>query len=49
MPSKPKTALTDEDNVQMRVVDDGETLTVEEAYKLLADMPPPPVDVPKEE
>jgi hypothetical protein len=47
----PKTALNDEENVMMVVVDPGpetQGMSVEDAYRHLAGMPPEPVDVPEE-
>jgi hypothetical protein len=53
MASKPvsKTALNDLDNVMMVVVNEGpddKGMSVEDAYRHLAGMPPEPVDVPEE-
>lgn len=46
---QPKTALTDEDNVQMVVVDEERGLSVEDAYRHMAGFPLEPVEVPEEE
>jgi hypothetical protein len=49
MAEKPKTALNDPDNVFMvEVVEEDQGFTVEDAYRVLADMPPEPVVEPEE-
>lgn len=48
---KPKTALTDDENVLMVEVtpEDEKGMSVEDAYRHLAGMPPEPVEVEAEE
>jgi hypothetical protein len=45
------TPLSDQDNLRMDEVEDPnaeEGMSVEDAYRLLTDIPPEPVDVPEE-
>lgn len=44
-----KTSLSDDENVKMVEVSEAEGLSVEDAYRVLADMPLEPVEVPEEE
>lgn len=51
MTDEPVNSLTDPNNVKMEVVDKGEEekgMSVEDAYRHLAGIPPEPVDVPEE-